>query len=305
ASLVYMISMALHLPHDIVWRLTLGFGAVPSASVIYLRRKVPETARFLARIAGNNKKTEEVMDRIVPGSGDKIAQDLAGETLVDTHTFGQYFRTHARAFLSAAVLWFLFDMVGYAGGLFGPSLLAKGIGLTAGTFGLVMFAAFSLPGKILAISLIDRWGRKPLQIWGTVLSALALFAFAIFHAEVLVLPILGMMLYGMNTLFSSMGPGSVSTAGMFGVELAPTKVRSMVQGITVAAGRTGATLTTFVFPDLFKVYGESFAIIFLGTLSILAAILTAWGIPETKDLSLEQSSREDITATPLTHEMPV
>ena len=47
------------------------------------------------------------------------------------------------------------------------------------------------------------------------------------------------------------GPGLVSGAGVLGVELAPTRVRSVAQSITVAGGRIGAAISGFAFPLLF------------------------------------------------------
>lgn len=296
ASLVYMGLMAAGVPHDIVWRVTLGFGALPSLSVMYLRRRVPETARYLVRIAGDNTVAEGVIASVDQNAADHTQWEQ--QSLQDHQSFRYYFATHAREFIVASVLWFLFDIVGYAGNLFGPSLLAKGMGLTAGTFGLVMFAVFALPGKGLAIGLIDRWGRKPLQVWGSIGEVVALILFIALHGRIIALPLLGLIIYGAYTLTGSMGPGSVSTAGIFGVELAPTRVRSLVQAITVASGRIGATLTSFVFPVLFKLYGQNFAVGFLAVLTVAAAILTAWGIPETKQASLEDTSREVLRAAP-------
>ena len=37
--------LALHIPHHILWRLLLGIGAVPAASVFYLRRKISDASR--------------------------------------------------------------------------------------------------------------------------------------------------------------------------------------------------------------------------------------------------------------------
>ncbi len=39
--------------HAIAWRVMLGFGAVPAASVVYLRRKIKETPRFAMHIKGD------------------------------------------------------------------------------------------------------------------------------------------------------------------------------------------------------------------------------------------------------------
>lgn len=133
---------------------------------------------------------------------------------------------------------------------------------------------------------------------GSIGEVAALILFIALHGRIIALPLLGLIIYGAYTLTGSMGPGSVSTAGIFGVELAPTRVRSLVQAITVASGRIGATLTSFAFPVLFKLYGQNFAVGFLAVLTVAAAILTAWGIPETKQASLEDTSREVLRAAP-------
>ena len=105
---------------------------------------------------------------------------------------------------------------------------------------------------------------------------------------------LGLIIYGMNNLLGSFGPGLVSTSGIVGVEVAPTKIRSLVQAITVASGRIGASLTAFVFPALFKQFGEGFAIIFLGGLTIVIALVTQWGMREAKQLPLERAAQESV-----------
>jgi hypothetical protein len=109
---------------------------------------------------------------------------------------------------------------------------------------------------------------------------------------VAVLPIAGMMVYGIGMqFFNQAGPGSITASGMYGVELAPTKIRSQIQSYTVAAGRSGAALASFVFPTLFIVLGESFAFYYLGGLAIAAAFVTFIFIPETRG-ALEKSSNE-------------
>jgi predicted MFS family arabinose efflux permease len=43
------IFIVMNLPGDIIWRVTLGLGAVPAAIIFYLRHDLPETAVFLIR----------------------------------------------------------------------------------------------------------------------------------------------------------------------------------------------------------------------------------------------------------------
>ncbi|POB09836.1 MFS transporter [Sulfobacillus sp. hq2] len=291
AAVLYLALQALHVPPNLIWRIVLAAGSVPAASVIYLRRKMPETARFLARIAGDSDGVEKVVAQV---AGTHEAWQPQGPVR-DTHTLSYYFAHQWKRFVAAATLWFLFDIVAYSGILFGPSLIAKGIGLSPGTFQLVMEFAFVVPGGILALLLIDRWGRKPLQVLGFIGMALSLMAFSLYRTEAAAIPLIGLMLYGLENFIQQAGPGSVSASGILGVELAPTKVRSLVQGLTVASGRLGASLTAFVFPAIFKALGESFAIGFLASIAALAAIITMVAIPETKKQSLEVNAQEHMT----------
>ncbi len=290
AGILYLILHSADVPPDLIWRIVLAAGAIPAASVIYLRRKLPETARFAGRVKGDLDGVHAAAQRA------GVAQPKAIAVQIDRTPMATYFQRHWRTFLAACALWFLFDVVVYASILFGPSLLAQRVGLNPGTFQLVNFAVFTVPGALIGALLIDRIGRKPLQAMGFGGMALMLFGYGLYSSSNIAADsagaLLGIALFGLFNLFSQAGPGSVSAAGLLGVELAPTKVRGLVQGLTVAAGRIGATITAFVFPTLFHTYGAGFALNFLAVVSLVAAVLTLVGIHETRRLSLEHASRE-------------
>ena len=48
-------------PDAIAWRLMLGLGAIPAASVIYLRRKIRETPRYTMSIQGDEAATAKTV----------------------------------------------------------------------------------------------------------------------------------------------------------------------------------------------------------------------------------------------------
>lgn len=292
AAVLYLILMAFHVPPDLIWRIVLGFGAIPALSVIYLRRKMPETARFLARVKGDTGKASGVINQV----------SVSGQTVpltkvdADKRRLGEYWKTHGQRMIAASLLWFLFDMVAYSGILFGPSLIAKGLGLSSGNFQLLMEFGFVVPGAAMGLLLVDRWGRKPLQIAGFLGIAASLVAFSVYQGTAAAVPLISLLLYGGQNFMSQAGPGSISASGVLGVELAPTKIRSLVQGFTVSSGRLGASLSAFVFPALFHRWGESGAIMFLAGAAVLASLITLVWIPETRRMSLEDTAGEEMGA---------
>jgi MFS family permease len=213
------------------------------------------------------------------------------DNLMDSNTLSSYFSKFGKVFVMASVLWFLFDLTGYANGLFGPTLIARSIGIVnPAIFSLVISLGFGFPGKFLGISTIDKIGRKPLQIIGSAGEGLFLLLFAVLLGRATSLGL--MALYGMHEFLGSLGPGIISTAGMLGVELAPTRVRSIVQAITVASGRSGAAIASFLFPILFISVSKEIALAFFAILMFVAAMIT-FMVPETKGKPLEESSREE------------
>ena len=274
------------------WRLILAFGCVPALSVLYLRRKMPETARYFGRVAGNVAEATAVV-RQIAGTAPATAP------LLDRRTWQEVFSRHARTIFGAALLWMLFDIVVYSGILFGPSLIARGLGLAPTTFALIISFVFDLPGALIGVALIDRIGRKPLQFAGFIGAAVMLALFAWQRDAAMAAPALGMVLFGLYTLLIKAGPATVAGAGILGVELSPTRIRTIGQSVTVVGGRIGASIAAFLFPVLFGVLGEQGVIALLATIAVVGAICTMLLIPETAGRSLEDinADAEDDLAT--------
>ncbi len=278
--MVSLLLGALHVDPSLRWRLVLAFGCVPAISVLYLRRKMPETARYLGRLAGDQASATEVVRRI---SG----APPATSPLLDRREWREVFSRHARPIFGAALLWLLFDIVVYSGILFGPSLIAQGLGLAPTTFSLITSFVFVIPGALLGVAMIDRIGRKQLQTWGFIGAAILLGLFAGLHDAAMAMPALGMLLFGLYSLLITAGPSTVAGAGILGVELSPTRIRTIGQSVTVVGGRIGASISAFLFPLLFGVLGETGVIWLLAAVSIVGAICTMLLIPETAGRSLE------------------
>jgi MFS family permease len=280
AGLLKMLLDALHVTPDLEWRLVLAAGAIPAFGVMYLRRRMPETARFLARQAGRGEEAAKVMAGV---TGQAVAPPSR-----DERSFWSVFALHWRAILASAFLWFLYDLVVYGAILFGPNIIAKSLGLGAGVFQILMQVVFILPASIIgSLFIIDRFGRKPLQAWGFLGSAIFVAVFALMQSKLAAAPVLAFIVFGMFNVAST-GPGLVSGAGILGVELAPTRIRSVAQSITVAGGRIGASISAFFFPLLFSSLGGTAAYWVIAALSVAGAIATWLMVPETGRISLEK-----------------
>jgi MFS family permease len=190
----------------------------------------------------------------------------------------------------------LFDIVIYSGILFGPSLIAQGLGVQPAVFSVLMSLGFVMPMALfVSFFLLDRVGRK--QTIGLLMSAVMLAIFAAFHNALNAAPVLGLIVFGLCNVFITF-PSMVSGAAILGVELTPRRIRSVAQSISVVGGRIGASISAFLFPVLFGRIGEIGTIGLLAACAILGGLLTMVMIPETRGRSLEAINKEDLGVAP-------
>src|ERR1700691_2571011 len=112
---------------------------------------------------------------------------------------------------------------------------------------LAIVAVFAVPGYIVAILLLDRVGRKTIQMLGFAIMALMFLLIGVIPAVATTLaPFL--ILYGISYFFTEFGPNM--TTFISPAELFPTEVRTTGHGISAGAGKLGAFIGAFLFPDI-------------------------------------------------------
>jgi MFS family permease len=246
-------------PHITSWRIMLGFGLVPALVIIWLRRRVPESPRWLAQ----NDREQEACEvgRALVGTpvqvtpADKERHEPPPEGLgafLQPQLFSQRWR---RRTIFTAVPWFLMDIATYGVGIFTPTLLASialgGANTTfiaddiASTKGTALLDAFLAVGFALAILLVDRVGRVPLQLTGFAVMTIALCVLAAgtqlpggANAH-LALVMVG---FGLFNTFMNLGPNATTFA--LPAEVFPSEMRSAGHGFAAECDKLGAALGT-------------------------------------------------------------
>jgi len=266
APCVVAILLATGMPLEAVWRVGLGLGCVPALCIIYWRQKLEETHV-------NVKKK--------PADPKLIAK-------------------HAWNLFGTASTWFLFDIAFYGNGFFKETIIDLiGLGGTGTLYdqmiqtanGSLVIAALALPGYWCSLPLIELIGRKPLQMIGFAGEAILFFILGGLWDQILKIPGLFIVLYGLTFFFSNMGPNT--TTYVLSAESYPKEIRSTCHGISSASGKAGALIGVAGFPVMVAAYpgttGVSYVFFLCGAILVAGFVLTWIFIDETKGRILEQN----------------
>ena len=66
--------LAFNVPPTLIWRIMLGFGAVPALSVLYLRRQIPETPRY--QVSRGKMEEAKVTVQHITGKELRISEEF-------------------------------------------------------------------------------------------------------------------------------------------------------------------------------------------------------------------------------------
>lgn len=245
-TLAAIIGLALvpNLPLDTGWRVAFGLGALPALYVLYTRRALPESPRFLVA-AGRAEEAGRALDEAGRIAGYREAVPTL-ETFTGVRgnvSRGENWRSLWSGILArrTIMLWILwFGMVYSYYGIFTwlPSILATDYTLVRGLEYNLIITLAQIPGYFAAAWLVEKLGRRltlSLFLAGSALGAF-LFRNAGSATEVL--------LYGCIVSFFALGAWGVIYT--YTPELYPTRIRAWGAGAAAAVGRLGGILGPFV-----------------------------------------------------------
>ena len=298
------------LPEVESWRWMLGFGVVPAVIIIFLRRHVPESPRWLAR-NGKEEEAAEVAEQLVghpvevtPLDKENIAPVPEGiKAFIQPELFKKGLR---RRTIFTSVPWFLMDIATYGVGIFTPTLIAA-IAVTGAdttfisddivsTEATALLDIFLPLGFLLAILFVDRLGRVKLQVMGFAGMTVALVILAL--AEGLPgggdkhIPMVAIG-FAMFNLLMNAGPNATTFA--LPAEVFPQDVRAAGHGFAAACAKLGAAVGVFFFPILLDSIGAEILLFGVAGCTLVALLVTVAFRIEPMGRSLDEVSGAEVS----------
>jgi sugar porter (SP) family MFS transporter len=269
------------------WRWMFGVSAIPAALFLVMLFVIPRSPRWLVtqsnldealqvlRLTGVPKPKEE-LDEIVAsvhlersGSSDPLFSRQYRKPVFLAITVGMFTQLSG----INAVLYYLNDIFALAGA-----------NKVSGDLQAVAVGATNLVATLLAMSVIDKFGRKKLLLVGTVglaicLTVISILFFTRSHLEWLVW--LLMLYIG----FFAISQGAV--VWVYISEVFPNRVRAKGQSLGSSAHWVTNAIISLVFPVMAKSSG-AYPFLFFAAMMVIDFFLVLFYYPETTGISLEQ-----------------
>ncbi|VBB83889.1 Putative Inorganic phosphate transporter PHO [Podospora comata] len=249
---------------DQMWRILIGFGAVPGCIALYYRLTIPETPRYTFDVQMDVEKAsadaEAYLKGEPEGKPDTVAQAITQQTAqkkleIPKASWSDFFRHYSKrknAMLLAgtALSWCFLDIAYYGVSLNNATILdvigystnnAKNtyeILYNTAIGNMIIVLAGAVPGYWVTVFTVDTIGRKPIQFMGfgilTVLFVVMGFAYDKLSPKGL------LAIFVLAQFFFNFGPNA--TTFIVPGECFPTRYRSTSHGISAAMGKIGSII---------------------------------------------------------------
>lgn len=275
------------------WRWMFGSEIVPAVLFFLLLYSIPETPRWLV-MKGHDQKAMSILNKL---NGAEDAKQIIGE-IRESLAFkeGNLFSYGWKLIVIGILLAVLQQFVGINVVLYyGPEIFkSMGSRTNAALLQTVIVGSVNLTFAIVAINTVDRFGRKPLQMLGALIMAIAMVALGfVFLSTSLGLAALFCMLLYMAGFSFSWGP----VVWVLLSEIFPNKIRGRAMSIAVAMMWISNYLVSWTFPmldrstSLTNTFHHGFAYWVYGLMAIFAGLFMWKMVPETKGRTLEQMEK--------------
>ena len=271
---------------EIGWRRMFLSEAVPAGTFAILILLVPETPRFLA-LKGHDERAFSILERI---NGTEAAKSILAEIKSTVHEKREKLLTYGLAVIVIGVLLSFFQQaVGINVVLYYAPRIFENMGASgdASMIQTVVMGIVNIIFTVVAIFTVDKVGRKPLLIIGSLGMMIGMVALAVLSfTDTIGLTALIFIIIYTASFMMSWGP----ICWVLISEIFPNTIRSQAVAIAVAAQWIANFLVSATFPSLSAwSVGGTYCIYAL--MSLASAIFVWKWVPETKGKTLEEMSK--------------
>ncbi len=273
--------------HDVAWRWMFGVVAVPSAIFLAVSLVLPESPRWLA-IHGHGERAMRVMQRL--GFADpraELARIEAAEAREEATGKPRLFQSAHFTPVACAIAIAMFNQLSGINALlyYAPRIFElAGAGADSALLQSIAVGGTNLVFTVLALFLIDRFGRKPLLYIGSVICAatLLLVGWQLESAN----PDGTLILFGLLGFIAAFAMSQGAVIWVFISEVFPSAVRGKGQALGSTTHWVMAAAITWAFP-VFAASVGGWVFAFFGAMMLLQLVWTWKFMPETNGIALE------------------
>ena len=275
------------------WRLMFVSEAFPAGLFTLLVLLVPETPRYLA-MSGNDEKALSVLSRI---NGISQARIILAEIKATAQEKTEKLFTYGWLVIFIGIMLSVFQQaVGINAVLYFAPRIFESMGMGNPMIQTVIMGIVNITFTLVAVFTVEKLGRKPLLITGSIGMAIGALMVALCNLVTLppIVSVVSIMVYSASFMFS-WGP----ICWVLIAEIFPNTIRGAAVAIAVAfqwifnfiVSSTFVPMYNMSAGDMGEKFGHMFAYALYGIICIIAAIFVWKLVPETKGKTLEDMSK--------------
>ena len=275
------------------WRLMFVSEAFPAGLFTLLVLFVPETPRYLA-MSGNDNKALAVLSRI---NGITQARIILADIKATAHEKTEKLFTYGWLVIFIGIMLSVFQQaVGINAVLYFAPRIFGSMGMSKPMMQTVIMGVVNITFTLVAVFTVEKLGRKPLLITGSIGMAIGALMVALCNLVTLppIVSVVSIMVYSASFMFS-WGP----ICWVLIAEIFPNTIRGAAVAIAVAfqwifnfiVSSTFVPMYNMTAGDMGEKFGHMFAYALYGIICVIAAIFVWKLVPETKGKTLEDMNK--------------
>jgi SP family xylose:H+ symportor-like MFS transporter len=269
--------------NTIGWRRMFTSEAIPAGLFAFFLFFVPETPRYLAM----KNKGDKALSILTKINGVERAKEIFQDIKISMEKSSEKLLAYGSLVIIIGILLSVFQQfVGINVALYYAPRIFESMGAAkdASMLQTVAMGLVNVIFTVVAIMTVDKWGRKPLLMVGSIGMAIGMFAIGLLSfMEIIGISTLVFIIIYTASFMMSWGP----ICWVLISELFPNKIRGKAIAIAVAAQWAANYFISSTYPAMMEFSG-GLTYWFYGLMSILSFFFVWKMVPETKGKTLEE-----------------